>query len=627
MPDAHIINLDSHAQQVLRYSAPNRTFKLATDRIVAAALAPIAPVVEDFLEVACAIFFADSSFARGKPNRPEMGAGWRRTFEITVPVQVLDRWSDPAVVSALTDLAGFLTEDTFIFKFVARDPHHGRQGVLNLDPAGASFEAAEVIMFSGGLDSFAGALEALSTTQGNVVLVSHRSAPKVMPRQDHLAAYLMERFPNRLKHVKVEVHRIGKQARDTSQRSRTLLFAALGQAVAQSFGARKLSFYENGIVSQNLPISPQVVGTMATRTTHPLALHKLNQLFGLLRPDAPPISNGYAWLTKTEVVQRIAQYGAADQIRRSVSCTSVFDQTTRHPHCGACSQCLDRRFGILAAGLGQEDPAEGYKNDVVFGPRDERAATMAVEWSRHALRMTKLSEMDLFRHFGSELSAIITGHPDLLPEHCLQLTLSMQQRHSEAVRSVLTAAIRDFATQITNGDVASSSLLMMHIGSISANPALSLPPDPRSAEERASLPSHIPRKDFRPDTSGPLKVAFIKVGDRHSLSVKGLCDIHGLPAKIAHGLKPMFDEDRRDGCHPDHHRYLRDHRTMGLGLSNEAFRKNVQHCRQTLAISYQELFGTQPPKPLLIQNKQGRGYRLDPTIELTNNRELQQKSP
>jgi 7-cyano-7-deazaguanine synthase in queuosine biosynthesis len=323
MADTRIVNLDNGAERILRYVGSGRTFKLATDRIIAAALAPIDPVIEDFLEVACAIFFADSSFPRGGETRPDMGTGWRRRFQITVPVQALDRWSDPTVVQALTDVANFLTEDNFIFDFVARDPHIGRQGILNLDPAGTSFEAEEVILFSGGLDSFAGALEALSTTQGNILLVSHRSAQKVMPRQDLLATYLMHRFPNRIKHVKVEAHRISTHARDTTQRSRTLLFAALGQAVAQSFGSRKISFYENGIVSQNLPISPQVVGTMATRTTHPLALQRLNTLLALLRPDAPPIRNGYSWLTKTEVVQRIAQHGGADQIRKAVSCTSV----------------------------------------------------------------------------------------------------------------------------------------------------------------------------------------------------------------------------------------------------------------------------------------------------------------
>ena len=620
MPDTQIVNLDTGAVCELRYTGPDQTFKLAIERIIAAAMSPIDPVIEDFLEVACAIFFADSSFPRGSEKRPEMGADWRRQFQITIPVQVLDRWSDAAVLNALTDVAAFLTDDSFTFRFVARDPRLGRQQLFDFGSKGMNFKAEEVILFSGGLDSFAGALEALSTAQGNVLLVSHRSAPKVMPRQDRLAAFLIDRFPNRLKHVKVDAHRIATQARDTTQRSRTLLFAALGQAVAQSFGAGKVSFYENGIVSQNLPISSQVVGTMATRTTHPLAVHKLNLLLALLRPEAPLIRNGYAWLTKTEVVQRIAQHGAADQIRKAVSCTSVIDQTTIHPHCGICSQCLDRRFGILAAGLGHEDPADGYKCDVLLGPRGGRGATMAVEWTRHALRMAKMTQMDLFRHFGLELSAIFAGHPELSPERTMQLTLALQQRHSDAVGSVLTAAIQENAPQIANGDLDAASLLMMHIGSGQTNVAASLRSDPRWEQKPVLAPDRLPKKNVLFDREAPLRVAFFMNDKTHAVSVEGLCDIIGRPAKIAHGLKQMFDEDRSAGLEPHHHRYLRDYRDLDRKISSSVMRQLVKRCRDSLAESHRDLFGEPPTAPLLIQNKQSHGYRLDPTIHLTKPR-------
>ena len=40
-----------------------------------------------------------------------------------------------------------------------------------------------------------------------------------------------------------------------------------------------LRFYENGVVSMNLPMSAQVVGTRATRTTHPRVLAGFEQLF------------------------------------------------------------------------------------------------------------------------------------------------------------------------------------------------------------------------------------------------------------------------------------------------------------------------------------------------------------
>ena len=120
------------------------------------------------------------------------------------------------------------------------------------------------------------------------------------------------------------------------------------------------------------------------------------------------------------------------------------------------------------------------------------------------------------------------------------------------------------------------------------------------------------------DPDAPLMVAFITDTRSYTVSVRGLCDINGTPARIAHGLKPMFDEDRSHGLEPDQHRYLQDYRKLGLEVSNAALRKHVERCRKSLAASYQDLFGCQPLKPLLIQNKQNHGYRLDPTILLTS---------
>ena len=221
----------------------------------------------------------------------------------------------------------FLTEIAFDFRFTQRDNEPNRQTYFDFDPVGTKFKADEVIMFSGGLDSVPPARSRLlATTSSGVVLVTHRSAQKAIPRQVELGRYLAQRFEGRVLHIHVVARRAGKEATDWNQRSRSLLFVALGQAVAQAFGARRLSFFENGIVSHNLPLSKQIVGTMASRTTHPLALRNLDRLVQLVSPTAPPIENRYQWLTKCEVVERIDQHGAAEQIHRAVSCTSVREQ-------------------------------------------------------------------------------------------------------------------------------------------------------------------------------------------------------------------------------------------------------------------------------------------------------------
>ena len=327
------------------------------------------------------------------------------------------------MLGALTEATEFLTEDHVTFEFVEAERRPPAEPYLTFEPERASFRADEVILFSGGLNSFAGALEALSLGDKRVVLVTHRSAPKTTKRQVELGRYLQSRFEGQVLHLHIMARRAGKEALDTNQRSRTLLFTAMGQAVAHALGAERLSFYENGIVSHNLPLSQQIVGTMATRTTHPLALTRLNNLLGLLWPEGARIENRYQWLTKTEVLRRIEEAGAAKLIPKAVSCTSVREQTKRHTHCGACSQCLDRRFAILAAGLERFDKPEDYKTDVLSGPRDTtRSRTMAQEWTRNALRLGQLDEARAMTEHGLEIARILRGHPDLSAAEVLRRT-------------------------------------------------------------------------------------------------------------------------------------------------------------------------------------------------------------
>ncbi|WP_374433342.1 hypothetical protein [Tabrizicola sp.] len=620
MSDALIEEPDQGNLINLRIDGPNPNFRLATERITASALAPLDPVVEDLLHIASAVFFADSTVRRGGGTRPQMGVSWRRNFRITVQVFSPDLWSRSEVVSALEDAMGFLTEDRYEFRFDKTNGHGPAQGLLDLDPKGAAFRAEEVILFSGGLDSFAGALEALSTSGHNVLLVSHRSAQKVVPRQDHLAAYLRKQHAKRFQHIKVIARRDGPEASETTQRSRSFLFAALGLAVARSFGASRVNFYENGIVSHNLPISPQIIGTMATRTTHPLVLAKLNRLFELVLPGAAKLSNPYEWLTKTEVIQRIAQFGGKSQISSAVSCTSVRDQTKLHPHCGKCSQCLDRRFGILAAGLGADDPPDQYKTDVLLGERtDDGTVKMAVEWTRHALHLQSLDKSSFFAKFGLELSRILQGHPELPSALGLERILSLHQRHSESVLRVLKEAVENNALALAELRLPASSLLMLHLGSSALANERTIPRDPRIDERPSSMPKDIPEEDLQINPDDPLVVAFYTEGDRHVVSVRGLMHLVGQSARVPHALKPTFDEDRSHGLRPEGHRYVNDLRA--LNWTKETVRKNVERCRAELAASYLALFGFAPPAPLLVQSKQRQGYRLDPLIKLTDRRD------
>lgn len=613
-------------QLSIRVNGQDPTFRIATERISARLLKPIDDLLLDLLDVAAAVFAADSTIARGGATRAEFGAAWRRRFDFTIPVRRPDVWSQDKVGTALTDAVSFLTEDDVSFSFVEAQGSAPEQQYFDFDPgADPANQIDEVILFSGGLDSLAGALERLSTGTGRVALVTHLSAQKLHPHQMRLARELVARFPGRVLHVPVSATRVGEVARETTQRSRSLLFAALGHVIARMLGARRISFYENGVVSQNLPISPQIIGTMATRTTHPLTLHKLAAFLDTLG-DAPiPVENHFSNLTKTDVVRILADHGGADLIKDSVSCTSVHNQDLLHTHCGACSQCLDRRFAILAAGLEHHENDEMYETDVLFGARpSDRSRTLALDWTAHACRLAEMSFADFTQRFISELTRIIAGHP-LAPElQTAKAAQALQQRHGQAVRSVLQRSLEASAARLLDGALPETSLLRLYVARQTGGPQL-----PSTMAHESTSPGFAPDPldldgaDFAPTSIFPLQVAFDHQAGKDRIHVRGLGAVHGSPASVAHVLKVTYDQDLAAGRNLDGHRFVHPHlaRNDGTGTKDNA-RRQVARCRAELAEYYHAIEGRPPAKPLLIENKSRQGYRLDPTCKVISPTEI-----
>lgn len=620
MPEAVVVTDRARGPLRIRLNGTDPTFRLRADRISAALVRPIEPRLQDLLDIAAYVFAADSEVQRGGPSRPHMGEDWHRQFDFDLPVRDPAFWSRPEVVAALIDAITFLTGDIVSFQFHAQDAADHEEPFLPFEPERDAFAADEVILFSGGLDSFAGALETLSTSNARVVLVTHRSSQKAASRQVHLGQYLKDRFPGRVLQIHVMAQRVGTAARDATQRSRSFLFAALGQVVARMFGANRQSFFENGIIGHNLPISPQVVGTMATRTTHPLALRKLEHLMMLVGDNAgAAIRNPYEWMTKTDVVRRIADHGAADQIRQAVSCTSIREQNSSYTHCGACSQCLDRRFAMLAAGLADEDPAQKYGTEVLIGPRDkDRSRTLALDWTRHAVRLADIDDRMFLSTFGQELTRIASGYPNQSRTQVLRRILELQRRHGRLVRDALAQAIRDNADRIVRQELPDGSLIqLMAARGDAASPPLA--PDPRATAPAREQPQEnsADAPDLVLGYGRPLEVCFLDEDERCWIVVRGLGRVEGGPARTAHQLKPEFDEDRQKGLARADHRYVPTGTVATrLDLSTEAVAQYIHRCRKELAQFYEEVFNRRPARPLLIESEGRRGYRIDPDIRV-----------
>jgi hypothetical protein len=208
----------------------------------------------------------------------------------------------------LCAMLSFLSEDEYTFEFEkATNPVQFQDYLEFGDDGGTAFRADEVVLFSGGLDSLGGAVEELSTTEKRIALVSHHSSSKIFDFQKRLIAELRERFPKRLIHLPVLMTRQQETlpAPEYTHRSRSFLYAAFACTVARLFGNGQIRFFENGVLSINLPISEQVVGARATRTTHPLVLERFRDFFSAAVGKVVEVENPFVWRTKADVVRSI----------------------------------------------------------------------------------------------------------------------------------------------------------------------------------------------------------------------------------------------------------------------------------------------------------------------------------
>ena len=226
-----------------------------------------------------------------------------------------------------------------------------------------------VLLFSGGLNSLVGALDFLDDG-GRLLLVSHYDYGQLAAVQQHLAAALLRQYgAHRVQHLGLRVQ--FPQGPELSQRSRSLLYLALGLTAAAAGGpATPLIIPENGWISLNPPLTLNRLGSLSTRTTHPHFLARLTALWreaGL----AHPLINPYQDLTKGEMLRRCRNPAGLRQVfAQTISCARPVVarwQGGAAGACGYCYPCLMRRVALHAVGW---DRGEDYRRNALANPQN-----------------------------------------------------------------------------------------------------------------------------------------------------------------------------------------------------------------------------------------------------------------
>ena len=455
---------------------PAENVRLQINDIRSHLLQDIPSQFHDLLEIATYVYVADQAITRGGDGVDVFGADWRRRLFFRIPVRNPDLWNSRDLREQLVETLSFLSEDEYHFEFMKLTGQPATQ--RHLEFGGESPE--EVVLFSGGLDSLGGAIQEAVCDQRSVALVTHKPTQKLARRHRKLEQLLAKHATHAPLHIPVVINKAKSLGREYTQRSRSFLYAALGSTVAQMFGLSRIRLYENGVVSFNLPVSAQVVGARATRTTHPQVINGFAKLISLVAHKTFAVENPFLWKTKADVIEVIADAGCEEMIKFATSCTHIWKMTKLKTHCGTCSQCIDRRFAVLAAGVEDHDPAEAYGVDLLTGERKEgEPRTMLAAYVETASKVAEMSALDFFGRYGeaSRVLKHLNGSPD---STALQL-FELHQRHAKYVTDVVDNAIAQHRKAIRKRLLPDSCLLRLvcdsslPAGTVSATPERTKP--------------------------------------------------------------------------------------------------------------------------------------------------------
>ena len=364
------------------------------------------------------------------------------------------------------DILRLLSDDKTAFTFQQLSQEPPRQLYLEFGDLEdwPFYGVPRVLMFSGGLDSLSGALDTAANGD-NVVLVSHRPVSTQSSRQTKLFNALRQRFSSPMIHVPVWINKDENKGRETTQRTRSFLYASLGSIVASSVNAGGVRFFENGVVSLNLPVADEVTRARASRTTHPMALDYFGKFFSMVLGRRIVFDNPFLFKTKTEVVSLIGANNGAELIGLTCSCSHPMFQSKTRWHCGACSQCIDRRLAVFAAKLDQHDVEHDYETDVLRGPRkDGYEKNMAVDYVRHALELSHMTPEDMAALFNRDLGRAVRFFSKR--SESAKKFIELHKRHGQSVESVVVQHLQQNAADLIAGKLAPSSLLALVAGQV-----------------------------------------------------------------------------------------------------------------------------------------------------------------
>ena len=244
----------------------------------------VSPRLLDFLRVAMSVYVADRL---GRRKQQSQDRRWFRSLKLSVAVQEPEFWESDEVFATLMECLDFLSEDAWDLKFV-KDRREQPPDVARFLSGDNPFAAVPpmVCLYSGGLDSAAGLGIRIAETE--IALDSGNGLAPTKPKKNRSAATrFLERAIWRLNSPPDRQGGNGLVLRLEGIETRkepampVLLLRGRGAVAAAISEVTKIEVFESGIGAINLPLLAGMVGSRATRGSHPHFFRLMSRLASL----------------------------------------------------------------------------------------------------------------------------------------------------------------------------------------------------------------------------------------------------------------------------------------------------------------------------------------------------------
>ena len=331
--------LDSNTKYFSLYSnsgRPNISF-ISNDWLRELKRANIAPsnLVWDFVTIALSVAASDLSCEREKSED-----GWTRQIELKVYLCNPESWRTQ--YELLEKAFRFLTGDIWKFEFV----NNGVQAPNSIIPL--EIDADCVSLLSGGMDSLIGAIDLI--TDGLKPCFVSQEAKGDVEKQ---IAFTSQLAPSQ-QHFRWKNPISLSGRNESSTRGRSIIFLGYALLAANTLSKWRTSTVdicvpENGFISLNIALNSGRLGSLSTKTTHPVFLGLIQDIWNNLGINAN-IVTPYQFKTKGEMLQECKNQ---DLVQSLVCSTTSCGKYLTHgrTHCGRCVPCMVRRAAFLKAGM------------------------------------------------------------------------------------------------------------------------------------------------------------------------------------------------------------------------------------------------------------------------------------